>query len=237
MLLGLTPWEPKDSVPRLAPPAPEARVGNAVAVPGVGPAVAVVRAAVGPGKAELVSGSTVRPNEGDGRQGRHPAGPALAVAVPVAKQSGDQPEAAPPAETAPPSEAPPAAATPEPELAAAPITPPSTPSVGKTPGGPVAAGSPGSPGEAEEEAGEGQEEPSEGEEEACAGDEYTLTITPPGAEGESVAIVLEHLGADGSVETLDLEGDLEDARSLVLQLTAEGSCVAVEVVPPSPAAT
>jgi hypothetical protein len=107
----------------------------------------------------------------------------------------------------------------------------------------VSAGGPGSPGEAEEEPGEGEEEsgggseePGEGNEEACAGEEYTLTITPLEAEGQAVTIVLEHIAADESVETLELEGDLEDARSLVVQLSSEGSCVEVEVVSPLPAA-
>jgi hypothetical protein len=237
-MLGLKPWEPDESVPRLAQPALEAGVGDAVALPTVGPAVAVVEAAVAPGKAKLVSRPGARPNEGEGREGVPAVGPALAVAAPAGKRTEGAPESAPPAEGSPPSEAPPAAA-PAPELASVPATPPSASPPVKTPNGPVAVGTPGSPGElgeepggAEEEPGEG-EGPSKGEEEACAGDEYTLTITPLDAEG--VTIVLEHVVADGSTETLELEGNLEDARSLVLRLSSEGGCVEVEVVSPVPA--
>jgi hypothetical protein len=70
------------------------------------------------------------------------------------------------------------------------------------------------------------------EERDCAGDEYLLTVTP--LDGEAVAILLERIGADGSSGTLELEGDLEDARSLVLHLSSEGDCVRqVEVVRPA----
>jgi hypothetical protein len=237
-MLGLKPWEPNESVPRLAQPAFEARVGNGVAVPTVGPAVAVVEAAVAPGKAELVRNPGAHPNEREGREGAPAVGPALAVATPASKKTEGTPESAPPTESSPPAEVPPAAA-PAPELASVPPTPPSALPPAKTPGGPVAVGTPGSPGEAGEEPGEGEEEPGAeepdaGEEEACAGDEYTLTITPLEAEDEAVTIVLEHVAVDGSTETLELEGSLEDARSLVLQLSSEGGCVEVEVVSPVP---
>jgi len=47
-------------------------------------------------------------------------------------------------------------------------------------------------------------------------------------------MVLEHVVADGSTETLELAGTLEDARSLVLKLSSEGGCVEVEVASPVP---
>lgn len=240
-MLSLKPWEPEESVPHAPKPALEARLGDAVAVPTVGPAVAVVEAAVAPGRAQLASRPGTRPSESEGREGATAVGPGLAVAAPTGRQAESAPEFTPPAESSPPPEAPPAA-DPAPELASVPATPPSVPPAGKTPGGPVSADTPGSPGEAEEEPGEeqeepggGEEEPGEGDEEACA-EEYTLTITPLEAEGGGVGIVLEHIAADGSVETLELEGDLEDARTLVTQLSSEGSCVEVEVVSPLPAA-
>jgi hypothetical protein len=242
-MLGLKPWEPSESVPRLAQPAFEARVGDGVAVPTVGPAVAVVEAAVAPGKAELVSRPGAHPNEGEGREGAPAVGPALAVAAPASEQTEGAPESAPPTESSPPAEVPPAAA-PAPEVASVPATPPTASPPAKAPGGPVAVGTPGSPDEAGEEPGEGEEEPGTeepgaeepgaGEGEACAGDEYTLTIAPLEAEGEAVTIVLEHVAGDRSTETLELEGKLEDARNLVLQLSSEGGCVEVEVVSPGP---
>jgi hypothetical protein len=238
-MLGLKPWEPDESLPSLAQPAFEARVGDGVAVPTVGPAVAVVQAAVAPGRAELVGTRGARPGKGESerREGAPAVGPALAVVAPASKKTGGAPESAPPTEGSPPAEAPPAGA-PAPELASVPATPPSASPPAKTPGGPVAVGTPGAPAEEEEEPAEGEEQPAAEEpgagEEACAGDEYTLTITPLEAEGEAVTIVLEHLAADGGTETLELAGNLEDARSLVLRLSSEGGCVEVEVVSPLP---
>jgi hypothetical protein len=235
-MLGLKPWEPDESVPRLAQPALEARVGNAVALPTVGPAVAVVEAAVAPGKAKLISRPSKGTGEGEGPESAPAVGPALAVSA--GRKAAAAPEPAPLPESPPMTEVPPVAA-PAPELASVPATPASSSPAAKTPNGPVSAGGPESPGEAEEEpSGEEPdgEEPGEGGEEACAGDEYTLTITPLEAESEAVTIVLEHVVADGSTETLELEGDLEDARSLVLKLSSEGGCVEVEVVSPVPTA-
>jgi hypothetical protein len=205
-LLGLKPWDPDESVPRLQHPAFEAEVGDAVALPTVGPAVAVVEAAVAPSRAALVSRPA--PSEGSGREGA----PTLAVAPAraVAVSAGETAPAPAPVATSPEAGSPPVS-TPAPELASAPA--PSAPAApeAKGPGGPVSAGGP----------------EFEGEEEECAGDEYLLTITL--LEDEAVQILLEHVAADGSVETLELEGDLEDARSLVLQLGAEGGCVEVQV--------
>jgi len=237
-MLSLKPWEPDESVPSLAQPAPEARVGDAVAVPTVGPAVAVVEAAVAPGKAKLISRTDRGAGAGKGPEGEGlddaPAavGPALAVAVPASgEKAGAAPEPAPLPESSP-GEAPPVAA-PAPELASVPVAPPSSSPPTKAPNGPVAVGSPGSP--LEEEL--GKEEEVAGGEEACTGGEYRLTITPLEVEGEAVTIVLEHIAADGSTEMVELEGDLGDARSLVLQLSSEGGCVEIEeVVSPAPAA-
>lgn len=68
--------------------------------------------------------------------------------------------------------------------------------------------------------------------ESCEGDEYVITIalSPEGAEGEeaSVEIVLQRFNADGSVDELQLEGSILDARSLALQLSSEGNCVLLE---------
>ncbi|HEU4736580.1 MAG TPA: hypothetical protein VFS48_06105 [Solirubrobacterales bacterium] len=72
--------------------------------------------------------------------------------------------------------------------------------------------------------------------ESCEGDEYVLTITflDEGSEtGEaSLDIVLERLNEEGTTDELRLEGDLDDARSLVSTLESEGNCVVVEIAPP-----
>ncbi|HVY78995.1 MAG TPA: hypothetical protein VG898_10860 [Solirubrobacterales bacterium] len=224
-LLGLKPWEPDESVPRLAPPGVATGVGDSVALPTVAPAVAVAKSAVTLGRAVRINRPGVRPGEGEGRESAPAVGPALAVAVPAGGETAPAPGAVP-LPASPPPEAPPAAAPPAPELASVPSPPPGAAPEAKTPGGPVSAGTPGAPGGAEEEPGE--------PEEACEGDEYVLTVTPLEGDGEAVAIVLEHVAADGSVETLELEGDVEDARSLVFELSAEGGCVEVEFVPPAP---
>lgn len=69
--------------------------------------------------------------------------------------------------------------------------------------------------------------------ESCEGDEYVITIAldPEASEEEeepAVEIVLTKLNEDGSVEELQLEGDLLDAQSLALKLTSEGNCVSLE---------
>jgi hypothetical protein len=219
----LKPWEPQESVPRLEPPAFNAAVGDAVALPPVAPAVAVVEAAVAPGRAALVSDADdagARPQSARHGEGALAVAPARAVAVstPVPPSSAPHPVPASPAPAAQP------VAPPEPELASAPA-PGATPEAG-TPGGPVRAGTPYIP-----------------EDEGCEGDEYVLTITllegeepSEGAWEETpdevpVTILLERIDADGSVEEIELEGDLGDARSLVLQLTSEGGCVQVAVAP------
>lgn len=74
-----------------------------------------------------------------------------------------------------------------------------------------------------------------GFEESCEGGEYLLTIAfldgEPVSDDSPVDIVLKRLDEDGSDE-LHLEGDLDDARSLVSTLSSEGNCVEIEIVPP-----
>ncbi len=213
-LLGLKPWEPSESVPRLEPPRVEAGVGDSVALPGVAPAVAAVEAAVAPGAPALVGRAGTPPTEGEGGEAALAVGAAHAVAVSTGEAAPSPVPAPTPVSAAP--ESPPTTTAPSPSLGSVP-TPPGPAPEASPPGGPVSAGGPGFEGE---------------EEEACAGDEYVLTITSLDDEGEATTILLEHIAADGSVETLELEGDLDDAQSLVLQLSAEGGCVEVEVAPP-----
>lgn len=209
-LLSLKPWEPNESIPRLESPSAELGVGDSVALPAVAPAVAVVEAAVAPGRAELVSRPKAPVNEGEGKEADLSVGPAHVVAV-AAGEAAPGPAPQPiPASPAPESSPTPA---PAPDLASVPTPPSAAPEV-NVPGGPVSAGGPGFEGE-------------EGEE-ACAGDKYVLTITPLGEDDGTVTILLEHVVADGSIETLELEGDLDDAQSLVLQLSSEGGCVEVQ---------
>jgi hypothetical protein len=73
--------------------------------------------------------------------------------------------------------------------------------------------------------------------ESCEGDEYVIAITfldeESTVEEAPVAIVLERFSEDGTIEELQLEGDLADARSLAATLSAEGNCVRLEVVAPA----
>jgi hypothetical protein len=224
-LLGLKPWEPEESVPRLEPPALEIGVGESVPLPTVSPAVAVVQAAVAPGRAALVDSASARPQGHQGGQGGGDATPAVSVGRAVAVAAPATPSPAPgPAPPSPAPEAQPVAPA-GPEVASAPVPTP-TPEPGSQ-GGPVRAGTPGSP-----------------EGESCEGDEYVLTITFPDDEEAAtgpfaetsdespVKIVLQRIAADGSVDELELEGDLGDARSLVLELTSEGACVQIVLSPP-----
>ena len=72
--------------------------------------------------------------------------------------------------------------------------------------------------------------------ESCEGDEYLVTVTfldeEPVGEESPVEILLQRFNEDGSVDELELEGDLNDARSLVLKLSSERGCVEVEIVQP-----
>jgi len=144
----------------------------------------------------------------------------------------------------PVSEPAPAPAVPEPVSAPAP-EPPATPPVVAPPappveqvpalavapqppgvGPPAASGGPSTAG-----VGGGELDP------GCNGGEYVITVTfeeEAGGEGagESEAdILMKGSGADGSVEELELRGDLVDVQSLVQTLVSEGSCVRVDIVP------
>lgn len=234
-LSGLRPWDGDEVKPHLLPPALEMGVGESAPLPSPSPVVAVADAAVAPGRAKVV-----RDRRGAvPREAEAPTGGALAVAParPVADADGGAaPSPIPsPAPVVPAPEPQPA---PSPELASVPApSPDAAPEAGAPSGGgrPVTAGSPGF----------------EEREEQCEGDEYLLTITfvdeesageEPAAEepaGEELAtgdapavrIVLQRTGADGDVDELELEGDLDDARSLVLQLSSEGACVEVLLAP------
>jgi hypothetical protein len=194
-------------------------VGDSVALPSA-PAAFVADAAVAPGKAKLVARSVGRPDGGAQADSGLAVGPARAVAV-----SGAEPAPAPAQTPAPATPAPEAqpVVTPAPAAAPAPAagpivavseSPPSSPS------GPVTSGG-------------------GGFEEGCEGDEYVLTISFTGEESAGaespVEILLQRLDEDGSVDELELEGDLLDAQELLAQLTSEGNCVEVEIVPVEPA--
>jgi hypothetical protein len=70
---------------------------------------------------------------------------------------------------------------------------------------------------------------------ACEGDEYTVIVTYEidAVTGEQLPteIVIRQIAADGSVNELQLEGDLSGYRDLIAALEADGSCVEVEYVP------
>jgi hypothetical protein len=216
-LLGLKPWQDDSVEPRLGPLGLEMAVGDSVALPAA-PAAFVADAVVAPGKAKLVFGSV-----GSQARGRQPVtglavGPARAVAV-----SATEPEPAQtPAPASPAPEAQPVAA-PAPAAAPAPVTDPIVAAGERPPSnprGPITSGG-------------------GGFEESCEGDTYVLAISFTGEEsssGESpVKIVLQRLNDDGTVDELELEGDLVDAQELLAQLTSEGNCVEVEIVPDEPA--
>lgn len=199
-------------------------VGDAAALPSA-PAAFVADAAVAPGKAKkakLVARSVGRRDGGGQADSGLAVGPARAVAV-----SAGEPKPAP---TPTPTPAP---ASPAPK--AQPVAAPAPEPVPAPAAGPIAAageGAPSSPGGPISSGGDGFEE-------GCDGDEYVLTISftgeePVGAESP-VEILLQRLNEDGSVDELELEGDLFDAQDLLAQLTSEGNCVEVEIVPAEPA--
>ncbi|MDX6602143.1 MAG: hypothetical protein QOF13_1345 [Solirubrobacterales bacterium] len=216
-LTGLKPWGADSVEPHLGPLGLEMAVGDSVALPSA-PAAFVADAAVAPGKAKLVARPTARHGSGqaDGDLG---IAPARVVAVSVGEPPPTPTPTPVPASPAP--EAQPVAA-PAPEGAPVPVTGPIAAGEGapSSPGGPISSGG-------------------GGFEESCEGDEYVLTISFTGEEpsgGESpVEILLQRLNDDGSVDELELEGDLFDAQELLAQLTSEGNCVEVEIVPSEPA--
>jgi hypothetical protein len=230
VLWGLKPWEDDSDDPQLAPLGIEIAVDDGKALPlPAGLTASVAAGRVAPAGPKLV----VQSAESVGR-GAADAGPALAVApaqaialaeVPSSPQSPQVP--AP--ESGAGAEAPSVGATDveaPAEGTSAPATVPVSTGSG-TSGGPVASGGGPAP-------------------ESCEGDEYLVTVTfleveePIGEESEesigeesAVEIVLQRLNEDGSADDeLRLEGDLNDARSLVLKLRLEGSCVEVVIAQP-----
>jgi hypothetical protein len=230
-LIGLKPWEADAVEPHLDPLGFEMGVGDSVAVPS--PAAAFVAdAAVAPGRAKLVARQVARQGPGGPADGGPGVAPARAVAV-AGGRTAPTPTSAPvspaPAPASPAPEAQPVAA-PAPEAPPAPAAGPIAAAgegVPSSPGGPVTSGGGGF--------------------ESCEGDEYVLTISFIGEEPTAaiedeittaetpVEILLQRFNSDGSVEDLELEGDLFDAQALLVQLTSEGNCVKVEIVPAEPA--
>jgi len=216
-LLGLKPWQDDSLEPQLGPLGLEMAVGDSVALPSE-PAAFVADATVAPGKAKLVARSVGR-EDGDNQTVNGPAvGPAVAVSAPApepAPAPAQTPAPSHPAPEAQPVVAPAPAPTPAPAPATGPIAAAGEGPQG-SPSGPITSGG-------------------GGFEEGCDGDEYVLTLSPTDEEpdsGESpVKILLQHRNEDGSVDEVELEGDLLDAQELVTQLTSEGNCVEVEIAP------
>jgi hypothetical protein len=217
-LMGLKPWEADSVEPHLGPLGFEMAVGDSLALPSA-PAAFVADAVVAPGRAKLVAGPVAKREGGARAEGGLGVGPARVVAV-----ATGQPAPAPAPTPAPASPAPEA----QPVVAATPEGAPAPPT------GPIVAageGAPNGPGGPISSGGGGFEE-------SCQGDEYVLTIGFTGegpSGGESpIEILLRRLNDDGSIDELELEGDLFDAQDLLAQLTSEGHCVEIEIVPFEP---
>lgn len=215
VLWGLKPWEDDSDDPQLVPLGIEMAVGDGKALP-AGSTAAVAAGRVAPAGPKLV----VQPGESVSR-GAADAGPTLAVAPAQAIALAEAPSSpqGPAPESGADGEVPSGGATDveaPPEGTSPPVTVPVS-TDGGGPGGPITAGGGSTP-------------------EGCAGDEYVVTVTfldeEPVSEESPVEILLQHFSEDGSVEELELEGDLADARSLVLKLSSEGSCVEVEIAQP-----
>ena len=209
--IGLGPEEPRSLGPTPAPPAFDAAVGDAVALP-PGPVASVGEAAVAPRGSKPTSPVASRPSEGDSPEASPAIAPGRAVAV-AEVPSSPAPESG--AGTEVPSDGATAVEAP-PEGTSVPVAAPPSVDPGGNPGRPVPSGGPVI--------------------ESCDGDEYVITIVlaPEASDDEepSVEIVLTKFNEDGSTEELRLEGDLLDAQSLALQLSSEGNCVVVEASPP-----
>ena len=220
VLWGLKPWEDDSDDPQPAPLGIEMAVGDGKALP-TGSAVSVAAGRVVPRAPKLVVqlAKPVEPGAGAKTAPSFAVAPGQAIAaaeVPSSPQSPQVP--APesgtggevPSVGATDGEAPPAGTSP-------PVTVPAS-TDGGGPGGPIAAGGGPTP-------------------ESCEGDEYLVTVTfleeEPLGEESAVEIVLQHLNEDGGVDDeLRLEGDSNDASSLVLKLHSEGSCVEVVIAQP-----
>lgn len=205
--IGLGPERPGSLGPVPTPPHFEARVGDSVAL-AAGHRTAFVARGVAVSEVQRSPAPSARRPESETE-----AVPTVAPAQAVAVAGPTQPQAPAPAPAAQPVSVP----APAPEAAPAPVVTaalgPSGGSSGE--GGPIAAGVEPKP--------------------VCEGDEYTITLTVKGEETAEepplLEILLARRGQDGSSDELLLEGSLADARSLIGQLLAEGSCVEVELIP------
>jgi hypothetical protein len=214
-LIGLKPWQADSVEPHLGPLGLEMAVGDSVALPS-SPAAFVADAAVAPGRAKLLTGSVARQEVGGQADSDLAVAPARVVAVSAGEPAPTSPSTPAPASPAPEAQP---VATSAPEAVSVPAT------------GPIAAAGEGAAG------GPGGPIPSGvgGAEESCVGDEYVITISfvgeEPTSEESPVEILLQRFNDDGSVDELELEGDLLDARGLVVKLSSEGNCVQVEIAP------
>lgn len=216
----MKPWEADSADPHLAPLGFESAVGTGQALPGK-PAALLAAGVVAPAGAKFVVQRAERASGGGGAAPVSGATPVIAVAParPLAftetpsSPEGPAPESGTgdvvPSDGATTVEAPSEGTT-------SPVAVPVSADGGR-PGGPIAAGGGPAP-------------------ESCEGDEYVVTITfldeETVGEESPVEILLQRFSEDGSVDELELEGDLADARSLVLKLGSEGHCVQVKVEPP-----
>jgi hypothetical protein len=213
-LLGLRPWATSSVAPDLSvSPRVGAAVGDSAVVAQAGsPSAAGTGGIAAPRSTPTVAApAPVSTSE------RHAAQPLLAVSAGRALTvSASSPVASPPvSEPAPAADPVAAAPAPAPETAPAPPVVASVPSaIPGTSGDPVTSGV-------------GGPEP----EQSCEGDEYLITVTFEEAEGEEAEadIVIRQIGADGSETEVQLRGDLNDVRSLIATLVAEGNCVHLEV--------
>lgn len=218
VLWGLQPWEDDSGDPQLVPLGIEMAVDDGQALP-AGPAVSVAAGRVAPAGPKLVVQAAEPVERGAKAAPSLAVAPSQAIAAVEAPSSPQSPHAPAP-ESGTGGEVPSGGAT-DGEAPSEGTSPPVTVPVstgGGTPGGPVASGGGPTP-------------------ESCDSNEYLITVTflEEEAIGEesAVEIVLQHLDEDGNVDDeLRLEGDLNDARSLVLKLSSEGSCVEVEIAQP-----
>jgi hypothetical protein len=225
VLWGLKPWEDGSDAPRVVPLGIEQAVGDGKALPS-GSTASVAGGRVAPAGPKLVvqAGEPVERSRDGGVVSTVAVAPAKAVALAEVPSSPEVP--AP--ESGSGAEVPSGGATDveaPPEGTSSPVMVPVSTGGGGSPGGPVAPGGPISSG--------GGPVP-----ESCEGDEYLVTVTFLDEEVEDeeapVEILLQRFNEDGSVEDeLKLEGDLADARILVLKLETEGRCVEVEIAQPN----
>jgi hypothetical protein len=223
VLWGLKPWEDDSDGPRLVPLGIEMAVDDGKAFPSgsTGSVAAGIVAPKGPQGPKLVvqSGKPVERDRSGGAVSALAVAPGQAVTVAEVPSSPQGPAPGSGAGEEVPSvgatdvEAPPEGTS---SPAALPVS-----TDGGGPGGPVASGGGPIP-------------------ESCEGDEYLVTVTfldeEPVGEESPVEILLQRLSEDGSVEDeLTLEGVLSDARSLVVKLSVEGSCVELEIAQPDEA--